>query len=361
VLPIPYFLFQQYLYQQMDAGERAYLHEDVGRALETLYDADAGEIATSLAMHFEQAGIVDKAVVYLVLAAEQATRLSAKQEAIGYFRRGLALAEDLPDSRARAELELRLRMALGIPLLASRGYADAEVGQTFDRARELCTELGNESELFPAMWGVWSFYLVRGELRVAYPLARQLFQQARIPSADPEYQLAAHWALACSGVHIGRSVPARRHLLTVLGAYSPERHHGLAFRYGTDPGVACHVWLAWVLWFLGYPDQARTASEEAVRLAETVDHPLSQAFALTIGGWVHQFPRDDDFARERRAAGKEFARTHGLPFFEAISGVLLGGGPRRTGGLDEGIDELHAALGTLRAIGAGLPITNVLR
>ncbi len=87
-------LFQQYLYAGLDPTERAYLHEDIGRALEALYGTRADEIAARLAWHFEQAGVAEKARQYLRRAGEQAAARSAHVEAIDFFTRGLALTSD---------------------------------------------------------------------------------------------------------------------------------------------------------------------------------------------------------------------------------------------------------------------------
>jgi DNA-binding SARP family transcriptional activator len=64
-------LFQKYLYDGLDQVERAYLHEDVGNALEQLYGEHAGEIAVQLARHFQEARITEKAVAYLRQAGER--------------------------------------------------------------------------------------------------------------------------------------------------------------------------------------------------------------------------------------------------------------------------------------------------
>jgi tetratricopeptide (TPR) repeat protein len=87
-----HYLFQHYLYQRLDVTERAYLHEAVGHALESLYGDKTEQAAVQLAYHYEQAGVTDKAMTYLVQAGEQAHRLSANQEAIRYFQQALALA-----------------------------------------------------------------------------------------------------------------------------------------------------------------------------------------------------------------------------------------------------------------------------
>jgi hypothetical protein len=84
-------LFQQYLYAALDPTERAYLHEDIGRALEALYGERTDEVVTRLAWHFEEAGVPDKARPYLRRAGEQAAARYAYADAAGYFTRALAL------------------------------------------------------------------------------------------------------------------------------------------------------------------------------------------------------------------------------------------------------------------------------
>jgi DNA-binding SARP family transcriptional activator len=69
-------LFQRYLYGRLTESERAYLHEAVGYAMETLYAGETRLVAVQLAHHFEQAGLAEKAVVYLQQAGEQAHQLS---------------------------------------------------------------------------------------------------------------------------------------------------------------------------------------------------------------------------------------------------------------------------------------------
>ena len=49
-------LFQKYLYHTLDRVERAYLHETIGKALETVYQGHTEAIAVHLASHFQEAG-----------------------------------------------------------------------------------------------------------------------------------------------------------------------------------------------------------------------------------------------------------------------------------------------------------------
>lgn len=127
-------LFQQYLYAGLDPTERAYLHEDIGRALEALYGARADEIAARLAWHFEQAGVAEKARQYLRRAGEQAAARSAHVEAIDFFTRALALTPD----EAQEE---RFALVLGrVKALDRLGRREAQA-QDVDELEQLATAL----------------------------------------------------------------------------------------------------------------------------------------------------------------------------------------------------------------------------
>jgi predicted ATPase len=135
-------LFQHYLYQSVDAVERIRLHEAVGRALEALCGPEAGAISTALARHFEAAGMTPKAVDCLLQAGLEAARLSAHEEAVALFRRGLELLEAEPPTPDRDRRELALRSALRGPLRATRGSACPELARSEARARALRSRLG---------------------------------------------------------------------------------------------------------------------------------------------------------------------------------------------------------------------------
>jgi predicted ATPase len=105
-------LFQYYLYNGIDELERAYLHEDVGQALEQLYSGHTELVAVQLARHFRAAGVVVKTVVYLQMAGHQALRGYANQDAARFFQDALVLAQTLPQTEERDRQELVICMAL---------------------------------------------------------------------------------------------------------------------------------------------------------------------------------------------------------------------------------------------------------
>lgn len=87
-------LFQRYLYNTLNAVDRAYFHEDVGTVLEELYGDHADSIAVQLVYHFTEADLPEKARHYLAIAGEQARRRYANAEALSYLNRALELTHE---------------------------------------------------------------------------------------------------------------------------------------------------------------------------------------------------------------------------------------------------------------------------
>ena len=93
-------LIQRYIYTNLDAVQRSHIHRVVGLALEDLLMKEKRELdarAAKLARHFEAAGLVLKAVEYLLRAGHQALRRNTAQEAADSFQHGLELLADLSD------------------------------------------------------------------------------------------------------------------------------------------------------------------------------------------------------------------------------------------------------------------------
>jgi ABC-type oligopeptide transport system substrate-binding subunit/DNA-binding SARP family transcriptional activator len=112
-------LFQRYLYDQLSAAERRLLHGEIAGILEDLYRGRTDEITVQLAGHYTAAGEREKAVEYLLQAGDQARRLYAYQEAIGYYQRALAFLKEQGEheraARTLMKLGLTYHLALDFP------------------------------------------------------------------------------------------------------------------------------------------------------------------------------------------------------------------------------------------------------
>jgi DNA-binding SARP family transcriptional activator len=141
------YLFQKYLYDHLDEVERAYLHEDVGKVLEEYYGEGQDGMAVQLAWHFQEAGVVEKAIPYLGQVGVKAIQSAAYQEGIAHLTRGLELLMTLPDTPERDLQELDLYLPLTIGYHGSRGIRSPETVEAFTRAHQLCQRTGRTSSI----------------------------------------------------------------------------------------------------------------------------------------------------------------------------------------------------------------------
>jgi DNA-binding SARP family transcriptional activator/predicted ATPase len=351
-------LFQRYLYNSLDPVERAHLHRAVGIALEALYKGEAAvetaAVAPQLARHFQEAGITEKAVDYLRQAGERALRMSAHEEAIAHFTRGLALIETLPETPERAQQELSLHVSLGLSLQATRGFAAPEVGRAFGRARELCRQVGETPQIFPVL-ALHIFYSTRGEFQTGYEIAEQFFSLAE-QAQDPLLIALGHWHLGVDLFYRGKLVQAQAHLGRMIAFYDPQQHQHLGLYYGLDPGVMSLSVAACTLWILGYPEQGLKRIREALALAQELPHPPTLAMAYLWVGTVHGFRWDWPGVQEAAEVCIQLSTEHGFQYWLSGELTVRGWALAGQGQTEEGIAQIREGIAISRATGAELQV-----
>lgn len=342
-------LIQRYLYQNLDEVERVHLHESVGYALERLYGEQSATVAVRLVRHFQEAGTIGKAVLYLLRAGTRARRLSANEEAIAHLTRALTLLETLPDTTERAQQELDVRIALGPALMLIKGHSAPEVEQMYTRAYELCQQIEESPNLFPALWGLWRFNTNRGNLRLAHQLGAQCLALAQTQQ-NAELLVEAHIALGTTLFFLGKFSQASQHFEQVKVYYDPDRHHLLPFLYGGfEPTVYRLCYEAYLLWMQGYPDRSRQSSDEVLHLARELAHPYSLVYALGHTTIHFQFRLDGPTVQKLAAEATGLGREHGFSTFLGLA-VILHGWALVQQGQTEGLTQLRQGLAVYQNI-----------
>ncbi len=352
-------LTQEVVYNSILMERRRVLHERTAQAIERLYRDQLEEHYSDLAHHYSSSGNTEKAVEYLKLAGQQAVRRSANAEAIGYLSTALELLKTLPDTPERTQQELTLQITLGVPLIATRGHGVPEVEKAYTRARELCQQVGETPQLFPALVGLWRFYILRAELRTSRELAEQIMSLAQNVQ-DHGLLLEAHRAMGATLFSLGEIAQSQAHLERAVARYNPQKHHSHAFLYGVDPGVYSLSFSAHALWLLGYPDQALKRMQEAITLARSLSHPFSLAFALNMGSRIHQYRRELPAVQELTEALIALANEQGFQVFQADATVMRGWVMAEQEQVAEGIAQMRQGLAALRTTGIELNRTYFL-
>jgi predicted ATPase len=346
-------LIQDAAYASLLKSTRQHYHRQIAHVLEAQFPETTVTQPELVAYHYTEAGLIEQGVGYWHKAGQRASERSAHVEAISHLRQGLTLLATLPETPQRLQREVDLLIAMGASLLAVKGYAAAEVRETYTSAQQLCQHLDNPQQLFPVLRGLWNYYLVRAELQTAHALGEQILALAQ-QAQDTAILPAAHRALGTTLFWLGAVASAHTHLAQGITLYDTKHHRASAFLYGEDAGVTCRSYAAWTLWWLGYPDQGLAQSQQAVTLAQQIVHPFSLGYALFFAAMLHQFRREVHAVQEHAEATISLAQEQGFPYWRTQGAILRGWTLAHQGQGQAGIEQITQGLIAFRATGAEL-------
>jgi class 3 adenylate cyclase/tetratricopeptide (TPR) repeat protein len=341
-------LVQEAAYQSLLKRTRYQYHMHIAKVLEERF-SDFGETHPELlAHHYTAANLPTHAIPYWQKAGRIATERSAHTEACRHFAQGIALLATLPDSPERTQQELTLQIALGGPLIASKGYGDPEVGRVYARAQELCRHLGDSPRLLQVLLGLEAFYFIRAELPTAQQLAERCWTLVE-HQHDSARRLPVHWALGQVLFQRGAFAQALQQVEHGCTLYSPAYHQPRALQ---DPGVMSLAYTALTRLCLGYPDQALRTTQRMLTLARTLAHRFSLAFALNIAATVYLIRGDWQLASTLGTEAISLCAEQGFPVWLAYAKILVGWLGVRQGRGEEYLTQMLHGVAAWQATGA---------
>jgi len=375
------YIFKHALTQEVAYGtvlhdHRRILHAQTARAIEALYGDNLDDHYAEVARHYTHAGDTAQAITYLKLAAQFAIQRSVSEEAVVHLNKALALIENIEDAEERAQTELELQLSLGGALM-STGWATPGIEEAFNRAHELCLELGETEQLFSVLIGSFAINGVAGP---NWAIARNYAEElSRLAEADDDLRVMACAALMLANLFQGEPLAARSCARTLIDLYDTGRHHALFIsRFGLDMGTVAFSVNAAATSMLGRPDQALGIAAKGLALTEELGHlptttvmggfiswlliwngnaaaleaqaekdiagstrigfrimlaraNLSRAWALAERG---QTKHAVDLAREGIRLHREVGEIAWLPFYLSLTAEILGKDNQASAGLD---------------------------
>ena len=141
---------------------------------------------------------------------------------MAHLGKGLELVAYLPDTEARLRQEIHLQNAMGVTMMAARGWGAPEVLQAFSKARALCEKLGDKGQLFVALRGEAQYHMISGNLRAADELGRQCLELASAPEIKPcsSRRIICYGATSSSWETMP---PPKHHAELGIATYDPAR------------------------------------------------------------------------------------------------------------------------------------------
>ncbi len=360
------YMFKHIITQEVSYGlllfaQRQRLHRAVAEWLETNYVADLAPYYPLLAHHWTRTvqappiepDAMQKAIDYSFKAGEQALQNDALMESLGHFTKALELINTLPESPMRDGMELGAQVLRAVPLMLTRGWANPEVGAAYERAREITRTLGESPQMFLALVGVFTYYLVRGNFAQAMELGEVDFAVAQ-KSGDPELILEASQDIGAANFYMGHLDESLPHLARVGELYIPEKHHYHVFAYGRDPLAVALQHESLAYWYLGFPDKSLERSDVGMQLTEKWHHPFSRAWVLISRCFTMHLRGDVQGMQAVAQEAIGLAVAQGFPNWLAQGLIHLGWTIAAQGDPEQGLAKIQEGLGIWRMTGAVL-------
>jgi predicted ATPase len=259
-------LIQDTAYQSLLKSARQQHHRRIAQVLGEKFIDVAKNQPELIAHHYTEAQLFQLAIPYWQRAGEIAASRSATVEAVSHISKALELLATQPDTYERKQQETALHLVLGPVLMAAKGWSAPETEVSYKRSSELCQQIGNTSQLFPALYGICTVYAVRPELKKVCELGRNFLTLAQ-QHRDLGAHIEGHFLIGYSLFFLADLPAALEHLDQAIALYGSEPRRELAAQYGHDPGMSSRFFAACALWLLGYPERAKTSALETVSLA----------------------------------------------------------------------------------------------
>jgi tetratricopeptide (TPR) repeat protein len=282
----------------------------------------------------------EKVLLYCRQAGTKALARSANWEAVTYFEQALEGLTHLPDSRERREQAIDLRFDLR-PALAPIG----EMEQLFAYLHEAelrAEALGDQRRLGQALFYMTRAFWEMGDQERALETGQRVFSLANA-LGDFSLQIMAHYSLGRVHSALGnhhQAVELLRKNVTLLKGDLSREHFGLTGLASVSSSIELSVDLA----ELGAFAEGIACGEEAIRIAEAVDHPFDRVRAYLGMGNLYLYKGDLPKAISVLERGLEVCQTSNILLLSPHVTSALGAASALSGRGAEALPLLEQAV-----------------
>jgi len=338
-------------YGTLARPERRKAHLLIGSAIERLYPGRLSDYTERLAHHMFRGESWGQAVTYLRQAGERALARAAYREGVTWLEQAVEAVGRQVDSAEQQQqaVDLRLQLRAALTPLGEHDRIFAYLQQ----AEALAATLDDQRRLGLITAYLSDYHRLVGNAELAIAAGRRSLGIAEVRH-DFTLQIVARTYLAQTYYGIGSYLEAGDLFRQNISAISPERLHD-RFLLAQLPAVHSRTWFAACLAELGQFASGLQHGEEAVRIAESAEHPASLTGAYVGLGTVYF--RKGDFLRSIAVLerGLESCRAWNirlwLPWLTSSLGLAYG----LTRQLDKGLPLLEQSVelaASMRRVGA---------
>ncbi|MDX1612945.1 MAG: BREX system ATP-binding domain-containing protein [Candidatus Promineifilaceae bacterium] len=369
-------LFRQYLYNQLDDIERSYLHQQVGEALEALFEGQTKKVADQLAHHFQMAALDAKTITYLAQAGDNAVQAYAYDEAKAYYEQALALAreangageyhqeltslytklgrifEHRSDTKSALaiyrEMEQRGKSRSDRPMilkaLSAQGtlysipsfVQDPIQGRTIsEKALALAQELGDRAAEARLLWNLMLVYEYDNQLAQAIEFGERSLMLAHELGLQRQLAFTLSDLAGCYWI-VGQIDKARRLSQEATDIWREANNLPML--------ADALIQSSFATMFQGDYDEAVAQSDEAWQISQSIGNKWNLAFSRSRIGFVHRVRGELGLSIAIAEQSLQLGQTHDITYPQIFAGAELAFGFAYLGAAKLGLDKARAAL-----------------
>ena len=254
---------------------RREIHQRVVHAIETQYAGRIGEQVERLADHALRGQLPDKAVIYLRQAGTKAADREAYREAVILFEQALEALSQLPESLDTLQKAIDIRFDIRNVL---QPLGDRErIALYLREAWQLADQIGDNQRMGWVQCYLTEQFWMLGQYKESAEAGERALAVAEKVS-DLPLQVMTNLPLGLAHHTRGDYVKAREYFswnATHLNGNLVSERFGLFVL----PSSFARSFIAWGLAETGKFSEAFNVAEDALRIAEDVNHPFSCGYA----------------------------------------------------------------------------------
>jgi class 3 adenylate cyclase/tetratricopeptide (TPR) repeat protein len=334
-------------YNSLLKDRRRGLHAQIVEAIEALYTQRLNEHVEDLAHHAFRGEVWGKAVDYLRQAGVKNFARSANRDAATNFEQALTALAQFPKTRETLERAVDLRLALRNALWPL-GDCETGLGHLRD-AENMANELADQRRL-----GWIAAYQSENTRQTGHAANAPGFAKRALliaeETGDQPLRVAANYHLGSAYFVTGDYQRTGEYLSQVLQLLKGDGFRERCGLAGFPAVMSRAVW-ALALAERGEFEHGLVQVQEGIGIAETLDHPFSQIFALRAFGYLQGSRGDLDNAV--RLTERSLALSHDRNISQLSPNVAawLGYLYTLSGRVEQALSLLQQAITTMESKG----------
>jgi tetratricopeptide (TPR) repeat protein len=344
-------LVQEAAYESLPRSRRLSLHKQIADYLESGSSAAGESEPTLVAHHYSRAGEAEKSFHFWMLAADRSGQRLAFAESVANLSSALAEAARVADPKLRTRLKLDAQLRLGATLVNHMGPQTTEAESALQEARALAREADAGPQLFQATWGLYLNAARNRRFDKIGMLSAELMTISRgLGDEDLKFEALHHrWGFA---YFTGRTAMMLECTAEGVRRYDRDRHHKFSYVFaGHDPGVCAYCSRSIGLGIAGRAESVRPALDAGLALADSLQHPLTLAYARSVACFATHMIRDSDGCHEFAEQLIQVSTRYEFPATRDIGSFMLGAARAQQGDIAPALKQMEPSVEATLAYG----------